>query len=146
MSAGAKESLRFRRTWFVLGLVLLVAVLAGSLVSLPVPVEQVMLYDKWLHFAAYGTLMLWFAQIFRPSPSRLLLAVVLVAFGVGIEYLQGMTLTRRPDAIDVLANVTGVLIGGALAWTPAGRTLAAVERLLSRPAPSVRMTADKPRS
>lgn len=130
----------------MLGLVLLVAVLAGSLVSLPVPVEQVMLHDKLLHFAAYATLMLWFAQVFRPPLARLLLAIVLVAFGVGIEYLQGKTLTRQPEAIDVLANTAGVLIGGALAWTPAGRTLAAFERLLSRPAPPVRMPTEKSRS
>ena len=146
MSAGAKEPLRFRRAWFALGLVLLVAVLAGSLANLPAPIEQVMLYDKWLHFSAYATLMLWFAQVFRPPLARLLLAIVLIAFGVGIEYLQGMTQTRQPEAIDVLANATGVLVGGALAWTPAGRTFAAVERLLSRPSPSVRMTTEKPRS
>ena len=145
MSASA-EPLRFGRTWFVLGLVLLVAVLAGSLASLPVPVETIMLHDKWLHFAAYGTLMLWFAQVFRSPLARLLLAIVLVAFGVGIEYLQGMTLTRQPEAIDVLANAVGVLLGGVLAWTPAGRTLAAFERVLSRPSPAVRMTTEKPGS
>ena len=57
-----------------------------------------------------------------------------------------MTLTRQTEAIDVLANAAGVLLGGALAWTPAGRTLVAFERVLSRPSPAVHMTTEKPGS
>ena len=132
MSAETRGQLRYRRTWFALGVALLAAVVGGSLASLPAPAEGVMLHDKWLHLGAYGALMLWFAQVFRSPLARLMLGVALAALGVGVEYLQGMTATRQFDELDMLANSAGVLLGGGLSFTPAGRTLAALEGLFER--------------
>jgi VanZ family protein len=65
--------------------------------------------DKLVHLAGYAVLMFWWAQLVVERRWRLALAVV--AFGIGIELLQGLTPSRQPDALDALANSAGVLLG-----------------------------------
>ncbi len=76
------------------------------------PVEHA---DKLVHLAGYATLMFWWAQLYTAFPQRLRLAAALVLLGIAIEGLQGMTPTREPDVWDVLANTTGIVLGGWLA-------------------------------
>lgn len=65
--------------------------------------------DKLVHLAGYAVLMFWWAQLVITRRWKLALAVVL--FGLAIEGLQGLTPDRLPDALDALANTTGVLLG-----------------------------------
>ena len=65
--------------------------------------------DKIVHLIGYAVLMYWWAQLIVQRRWRLALAVVL--FGIVIEGLQGLTPNRQTDALDALANSSGMLIG-----------------------------------
>ncbi len=71
--------------------------------------------DKLYHIVAYAGLMLiwYFALISGHKPGRLLhIALSCVVFGIVIEAVQGkVTVDRIGDALDVVANVIGVLLG-----------------------------------
>lgn len=81
--------------------------------------------DKFGHLAAYGLVTLCFAQSYTSLRQRILLALSMVALGIAMEYAQRATGYRNFDAIDMLANASGVAIGWAaapylpnfLAWT-----------------------------
>ena len=103
-----------RSLWLGLGWLGVVAALVLSLgpAAPQGPVEHA---DKLVHLAGYATLMFWWAQLYTAFPQRVRLAAALVLLGIAIEGLQGMTPTREPDAWDVLANTTGIVLGGWLA-------------------------------
>ena len=84
--------------------------------------------DKLVHCLGYATLMYWWSQIVVAR--RAGLAVAIVALGVLIEGLQGLTPDRQPDLLDALANATGVAIG----WMTATLTPNLVARLAALPA------------
>jgi VanZ family protein len=65
--------------------------------------------DKLVHLIGYAVLMFWWAQLVIRQRWKLAVAVVL--FGIAIEWLQGFTPNRLPDALDALANSGGVLLG-----------------------------------
>lgn len=88
--------------------------------------------DKLEHALAYGFLMLWFCQDYQRRTQRMLLAALLVALGVGMEFLQGLTGYRSFEYGDMLANSTGVLLGWAGAYTVLGQIGAMLESRLSR--------------
>lgn len=71
--------------------------------------------DKLGHFLGYGLLMFWFCQLYRTRISRIGYALVFIAMGVGLEYLQGRLGYRTYDAVDMYANTFGVLLGWAVA-------------------------------
>ena len=77
--------------------------------------------DKLEHALAYAFLMLWFCQVYQQRASRILIAGLLVALGVGIEYLQRMTVYRVFDYADMLANGAGVLLSLVLISIGLGR-------------------------
>lgn len=66
--------------------------------------------DKLEHALAYSFLMLWYCQTYQQRWPRILVAGLLVALGIGLEYLQGMTTYRFFDYADMLANSAGVLL------------------------------------
>jgi VanZ family protein len=68
--------------------------------------------DKLGHFAAYGLLMFWFAQLYRV---RVFYAIGFIAMGVGLEFLQGHLGYRTSEVFDMYANTLGVLLGWAAA-------------------------------
>ncbi|HUQ74878.1 MAG TPA: VanZ family protein [Burkholderiales bacterium] len=70
--------------------------------------------DKLSHFAAYGTLMFWFAFLYRRTRTRALYAAGFIAMGVAIEFLQGFT-GRHFEVADMFANTLGVLLGAGAA-------------------------------
>ena len=84
--------------------------------------------DKLEHAFAYAMLMLWFCQIYVQRAVRAGLSLALVAMGVGVEILQGMSGYRNFEYADMLANSTGVLVGWGIAQTRLGRTLTILER------------------
>jgi VanZ family protein len=112
--------------WIVASVLLVVTVLYLSLAPLNVPADLPTHFDKIEHAAAYVFLAVWFTGLVaRPRYGRVVFA--LVAFGLTIEFLQAaMPFGRQGDPWDVLANVTGVGIGVALArWVTGGWALKA---------------------
>jgi VanZ family protein len=69
--------------------------------------------DKLGHFAGYGLLMFWFAQLYKKS--RIAYALGFIAMGVGLELLQGHLGYRTYEVFDMYANTLGVLVGWAAA-------------------------------
>jgi len=118
---------KLRWTWLALGWLGVAAIFYLSL--MPHPPEPVHFWnaDKLEHALAYCLLMLWFCQVYRQRRPRLMLAMLLVAMGALIEYMQRETGYRFFDYADMLSNATGVLVGWAWARTGLGRVFAYFE-------------------
>ena len=122
--------LRFPKFWSVIGWLMIVVVIVGSLVPGPA-VAAVGVNDKVMHAASYFVLMVWFAGFHRRGlyPA---IAVVLLALGLGLDLLQRLTQTRQFDWFDVAMNGTGVIVGLFLSLLLLGGWCQRVEqRLLS---------------
>lgn len=85
---------------------LLVLILALLPPKVPMPTTG---WDKSNHVLAFGTLAVLGLRGWRER-TWLVLAGLLV-YGVLIEYLQGLTPYRDADAIDVVADAVGMLLG-----------------------------------
>lgn len=118
---------KLRWTWLAVGWFGVAAIFYLSL--MPHPPEPVHFWnaDKLEHALAYCLLMLWFCQVYRQRRSRLMLAMLLVAMGALIEYMQRETGFRFFDYADMLSNATGVLVGWVWARTGLGRVFAYLE-------------------
>jgi VanZ family protein len=108
------EPLRLHRLWTAIGYLLIAFVVYSSLTPTPItiPVEH---GDKYGHMVAYGTLLLWFAQLHRGARSRLLWACAFVAMGIALEFAQRLTDYRTFEAADMIADAFGVLMGWVVA-------------------------------
>jgi hypothetical protein len=123
--------LRFLPAWLGVGaaLVALVAYLSLS----PDPFDAGRFNGvKVGHFIAYGTLMLWFSQIFRSTPGRMAVGLSLVLLGVVLEYLQGAIGYRTFAYSDMRDNTLGVIAGLGLAYMGLGGMLGRVDGWLAR--------------
>jgi len=100
------KRLQMPRLWWSLGLTMVVVILYLSLMPSPPKVGEVS--DKWQHAFAYALLMSWFVQLVQ---RRWLIAICLVAMGVGVEFIQGWSGLRHYEEMDMVANSAGVLIG-----------------------------------
>lgn len=123
---------KLRWSWLAVGWLWVGAIFYVSL--MPHPPEPVAFWqaDKLEHALAYCLVMLWFCQVYRQRSSRMLLALLLVAMGIAIEYLQRETGYRFFDYADMLANATGVVVGWAWAGTGLGRVFAYLEYHFSK--------------
>ena len=122
--------LRFRNAWLVIGagLVALVAYLSLT----PKPLDVPSFFElKSGHVVAYGTLMLWFAQIFRSTQGRIGVGLSLVALGVLLEYVQGVTGYRTFSYSDMRDNALGVIAGLVLAYAGLGGLLGRLDGWLA---------------
>ena len=122
----------FRQAWLIVGWCGVVGVIVLSLIPNPpdlVPVEQ---GDKVEHIVAYGMLMFWFAQVYAARGTRALIAGLLVALGVGLEYVQGWTGWRDFSYGDMAADVTGVALGWLIAAPRTPNLLGFAGSLLAR--------------
>jgi len=108
-------------------LVLLVVYL--SLANLELPQVPSTVGDKINHLLAYGVLMGWFGQLLLDWRHRVLCALVLIALGISMEFLQGMTNYRFFEWQDALANSLGVLFGLAALMVGADKILLWFESL-----------------
>jgi VanZ family protein len=101
---------KLRRIWLSLGAGWVATLMYLSLMPHPPEPMDFLYADKLEHALAYGFLMLWFCQVYQQRAPRIFIASLLVALGIGIEYLQGMTAYRVFDYADMLANGAGVLL------------------------------------
>ncbi len=106
----------FLRSSLLIAVLLTVTLAILSLVSTSsLPTGQFNISDKILHAFAYFVLVWSWLLVFRKKDSfrvKLILFIVLLAFGIILELLQGkMMLHRSADWRDVLANVVGLSTG-----------------------------------
>lgn len=122
------SSLRLRSAWLTIAWLLIAAVIYLSLTPRPleIPLDE---GDKYGHLLAYGTLMLWFAQLYQRG-ERWAATLALIALGVALEYVQRSTGYRTFDVWDMAADAAGVLIGLALAPPRLPNFLEVAERVL----------------
>ncbi len=120
--------LRYRKAWLAggWGLVALVAYL--SLMPNPPEPFEFHMVDKVEHGLAYAAMSWWFCQIYQSVRIRVSVCAALVAYGVLIEILQGMTGYRYFEYADMLADSIGVLLGWLLARTALGRAFVLIEK------------------
>jgi len=135
----ATPQLRYPRLWFWFGVLLVASIILLSLISPPSTVSlSLFASDKISHAVAYGVLMGWFIQIFQNPVARLILGVMFIGLGVGLEFLQGLVPTRQFEVFDMAANAAGVVMAWLLASTFLGTILIWFERVaLPRRAGSV---------
>ena len=119
------------RIWLAVGWLGVVTVVWLSLMPEPprLDIEQ---GDKLQHLAAYGSLMLWFAQVAVARSSRWRTAVALVGLGIALEYAQRATGYRTFSYADMAANAAGVACGWLLAPPRLPNALRVVERFAAR--------------
>jgi len=100
--------------WLAIGWILAGTIIWLSLTPAPphIDVEQ---GDKLGHFLAYGTLMYWFCLLYKRRATRIAYAILWIAMGVGLEFVQRALGYRTFEVYDMIANALGVLIGWALA-------------------------------
>jgi VanZ family protein len=99
-----------RALWLGAGWLGVVLVVHFSLVPDPPQIDMEE-GDKVQHLAAYASLMLWFAQVVAGKTQRVILALLLVALGIALEFAQGLTGYRWMSLADMAANTTGVTLG-----------------------------------
>jgi VanZ family protein len=131
MFAKCDPELKLRFLWMAIGYALVVLVVFLSLTSNPVDTGMDFPFqDKLFHALAYFALMAWFAQIYHDRFQRNMIAVVFVFMGLTMEYLQSFDPNRYAEAGDMVANVTGVVLGFSIALTRMKNTLVRIEKTI----------------
>ena len=100
--------LRLILLWYACGAVGLLLVALVSLMPAP---PAVGVGDKTSHLLAYALLSAWFSLLLRKPRGLVVVVLALIAYGMMIEWLQGLTGYRYAEWGDVLANATGCLLG-----------------------------------
>jgi VanZ family protein len=123
--------LRWRALWVAMGWAIAAGIVWLSLTPSPPKLDFAM-GDKVGHFVGYGTLMLWFCQLYGSRRARLAFALGFVAMGIALEFIQRATGYRSFELLDMLANAIGVLLGWSAARFLGSGLLARVEAILVR--------------
>lgn len=104
--------LRYARAWLFAGLFLLVLGLVSALSAVATPTLPT-INDKLLHLVGFTGFMVWFGGIIQ-ARFMPLVALGLSAYGLLIEFLQSLTVTRQVEGLDLVADIAGVLLGWLL--------------------------------
>jgi VanZ family protein len=92
----------------------------------PIPIAGM---DKLQHVLGHGALSAYATMLFAPARMRLVAALGLLLYGMGIEAAQaGWTSSREGDVADVVANAAGILLGQCVAFTRLSSLLVAIDR------------------
>lgn len=103
--------------------------LVGFVSLMPVP--DIGVNDKFSHLLTYFVLGGWFGLL-ATNRVRLGWTIIgLIAYGMLIELLQGMTAHRYAERGDVLANAGGTIAGILLYFSPLPRVLRFVDGKLA---------------
>ncbi len=121
--------LRYRWFWLLLGFSFILAVGIASLMSLNLA-THFSYQDKLIHAVVYAGLTAWFMQIYHGWPAWGVVMLSMLVMGLGLELLQGLTPSRTPEALDLLADGVGITLAGVVAWTPLRYTLMKIEQVL----------------
>ncbi|SRR6056297_3073962 len=91
------------------------------LIATPIPTtgsSEFTIYDKVVHFFLFGILSFLFAWTLRPYAKRknwrgvnMLILIVVTSYILGGEYLQTLIPGREPALGDILAGLSGMLLG-----------------------------------
>jgi VanZ family protein len=123
--------MRYRGLWLALGWSLVAAIVWLSLTPSP-PKLDITLGDKLGHFAAYGTLMFWFCQLYARHATRVAYATGFVGMGIALEFIQGATGYRSFELLDMGANALGVAIGWGAAVLTGPDLMQRIERVTAK--------------
>jgi VanZ family protein len=122
--------LRHRHVWLAGGWLLIALIVYLSLTPHPPEPLSFPNADKLEHGIAYGSLALWFCQIYLSTCSRIFALAALIGLGIGLEFVQGWTGYRFFDVWDMVANSIGVMLGFLLVLGPFGRLFILIEAAL----------------
>lgn len=131
----ALRAFHWPRLWLALWMLMIAAVVIGSLLpAAELPRMRFPGADKLQHLAGYVALSGYATMLFAGRRAQGVAAAGLVLLGVLIEGAQAaLTASRQADAVDVLANLVGVVLGQAARATPAAGLLQRIDtRLFSR--------------
>jgi len=104
--------MRLRKLWWTLGVLMVAGVLAICLVPVNMHSALPAYNDKFMHAVTFVLLAVWFGGLQRATLNkRLLLAALLLSFGVFIEILQSFTVYRSAELADFVADAGGVFLG-----------------------------------
>jgi VanZ family protein len=126
-NAVSPPELKLIKIWYLLGGLMLLMVGAVSLMPLP----DVGVNDKFSHLVTYFVLGGWFGLLATNRVSLGWTIIGLIAYGMLIELLQGMTAHRYAEWGDVLANAGGTMAGILLYYSPLPRLLRFVDNKLA---------------
>lgn len=104
---------KFRRLGRVIGYVMLLALILGSLsppAKAPSALPQA---DKVLHFAVYSLVSGWWFGFF-PEVRWFVVVAGMLLLGYVLELLQGLTGYRDYSLLDMAANACGILVAAVL--------------------------------
>lgn len=120
-----------RTLWWSLGIILLAAITALSLLPIRGPDMDLPNSDKLNHVFAYVVLMLYFGQLVGGGIRRRLgVVAALIGYGALIEGLQSVMPPRSAEWADLAADVVGIGIGWLLLRSALGRALVEIDRRL----------------
>jgi VanZ family protein len=135
---GAIPVQKLRPVWLTIGWALIALVVYLSLKSGWLPLDALGGNESMHRFSyrvshalAYGTLMLWFLQLY-PVSRRPLIAIGFLLLGAALEGLQGLTPDRDPSVVDIVADTIGIGIGWLLGKTRLSRMLTRIETRILR--------------
>ena len=106
--------LKLPKLWFGLAII---GLLALGVVSL-IPAPDLGGNDKIGHFIAYAMLSAWFSLLVEQRKSLWHILFGLIAYGLFLELLQGLTSYRSGDLADAVANSLGVITGLGFYFSP----------------------------
>lgn len=107
--------MNYYKTWKILGLIGLLLILFMSLKPQqdgPVWIEHL---DKFLHFSTYSIASFYYHQLYKNNNS-LKLSFGLLIYSAMIEILQYFSRTRSAEFADLVANLSGILLGQWISW------------------------------
>jgi len=124
--------LAYAPVWIVASLLLVAAVIYGSVATFGSQIEIAGHVDKLEHALVYAFLAVWFTGLVDRG-RYWQVAIALAALGLALEFTQqAMALGRVGDPWDMAANVLGIAVGLAVATRRSGGWAPKVEAWLSR--------------
>ncbi|MEA3359648.1 MAG: hypothetical protein U9R17_09635 [Thermodesulfobacteriota bacterium] len=110
-NSGKIRQLKLFKLWSTLGWLLVGFVIFFSLSPSQADTTVFSHSDKVVHILVYAFIMLYFGCIYLPGGAYRRLGIGFILMGFVLELIQGLIDYRTMEYLDMLANLTGVLIG-----------------------------------